>query len=59
VRSSFAGFRFSPDVIVLAVCWYLRDGLGDIGHPVRLCLGPPRWVIGLVGTVGVGSLSRL
>jgi transposase, IS6 family len=26
-RSAFAGFRFSPDVIVLAVRWYLRFGL--------------------------------
>src|SRR6266700_4066 len=27
VRSAFAGFRFPPDVIVLAVRWYLRYGL--------------------------------
>ena len=27
VRSSFAGFRFPPDVIMLAVRWYLRYGL--------------------------------
>ena len=26
-RASFAGFRFPPDVIVLAVRWYLRFGL--------------------------------
>ena len=26
-RSSFAGFRFPPDVIVIAVRWYLRYGL--------------------------------
>src|ERR687884_2253310 len=26
-RSSFAGFRFPPDVITLAVRWYLRYGL--------------------------------
>jgi transposase-like protein len=26
-RSSFAGFRFPGDVIVLAVRWYLRFGL--------------------------------
>lgn len=25
--SAFAGFRFPPDVIVLAVRWYLRYGL--------------------------------
>jgi transposase-like protein len=31
-RSAFAGFRFPPDVIVLAVRWYLRFGLsyGDV-----------------------------
>ncbi len=27
LRSSFAGFRFPPDVIVIAVRWYLRYGL--------------------------------
>jgi hypothetical protein len=26
-RSSFAGFRFPPDLIMLAVRWYLRYGL--------------------------------
>jgi transposase, IS6 family len=26
-QSSFAGYRFPPDVIVLAVRWYLRFGL--------------------------------
>jgi transposase-like protein len=26
-RSRFAGFRFPPDVIVVAVRWYLRFGL--------------------------------
>ena len=26
-RSAFAGFRFAPDVIVVAVRWYLRFGL--------------------------------
>jgi hypothetical protein len=25
--SAFAGFRFPPDVILIAVCWYLRYGL--------------------------------
>jgi transposase-like protein len=25
--ASFAGFRFPPEVILLAVRWYLRDGL--------------------------------
>jgi transposase-like protein len=27
VSASFAGFRFPPDVILLAVRWYLRYGL--------------------------------
>jgi transposase-like protein len=26
-RSTFAGFRFPPEVIVVAVRWYLRFGL--------------------------------
>jgi transposase, IS6 family len=26
-RSAFAGFRFPPEVITLAVRWYLRYGL--------------------------------
>jgi hypothetical protein len=26
-RSAFAGFRFPPDVIMVAVRWYLRYGL--------------------------------
>jgi transposase-like protein len=26
-RSTFAGFRFPPEVMVLAVRWYLRFGL--------------------------------
>lgn len=26
-RSSFTGFRFPPEVIIVAVRWYLRDGL--------------------------------
>lgn len=33
-RSAFAGFRFPPDVIVVAVRWYLRYGLSyrDVGE---------------------------
>jgi transposase, IS6 family len=27
LRSGFAGFRFPPDVIMVAVRWYLRYGL--------------------------------
>jgi IS6 family transposase len=26
-RSAFSGFRFPPEVIILAVRWYLRYGL--------------------------------
>ena len=26
-RSAFAGFRFPPDVIMVAIRWYLRYGL--------------------------------
>jgi len=28
-RSAFAGFRFPPEVIVIAVQWYFRFGLSD------------------------------
>jgi transposase, IS6 family len=28
-RSAFAGFRFPPEVIVIAVRWYLRDVLSS------------------------------
>ena len=28
-RSAFAGFRFPPEVITVAVRWYLRYGLSD------------------------------
>ncbi len=28
-RSEFAGFRFPPDVIAVAVRWYLRYGLSS------------------------------
>ena len=33
-RSSFAGFRFPPEVITVAVRWYLRYGLfyRDVGE---------------------------
>jgi IS6 family transposase len=36
LRSSFAGFRFPPDVITLAVRWYLRYGLSyrDVEEPL-------------------------
>lgn len=32
-RSAFAGFRFPPGVIVLAVRWYLRFGLSYRDYP--------------------------
>jgi hypothetical protein len=48
--SAFAGYRFPPDVILLAVRWYLRFGLSyrdleellaergiDVDHATRLC----------------------
>jgi hypothetical protein len=51
-RSAFAGFRFPPDVIVLAVRWYLRFGLSyrdveelltergvEVDHVTRLPVG--------------------
>lgn len=49
-RSPFVGFRFLPDVIVLAVGWYLRFGLpyrdcavlnvGSRAEGQKLLLGP-------------------
>jgi transposase, IS6 family len=35
-RAAFAGFRFPPDVITLAVRWYLRYGLSyrDVEEPL-------------------------
>jgi hypothetical protein len=39
-RSAFARFRFSPDVIVLAVRWYLRFGLSST--PWLACGVPKR-----------------
>jgi transposase, IS6 family len=32
LRSSFAGFRFPPEVIMLAIRWYLRYGNIRRGH---------------------------
>lgn len=39
-RSSFAGFRFPPDVITVAVRWYLRYGLSyrDIANAAPGCV---------------------
>ena len=35
-RSAFAGYRFPPEVIMLAVRWYLRYGLSyrDVDEPL-------------------------
>lgn len=35
-RSAFVGFRFPPEVILLAVRWYLRYGLSyrDVEEPL-------------------------
>ena len=35
LRSSFAGFRFPPDVIMLAVRWYLPAPRGALSYPQR------------------------
>jgi IS6 family transposase len=57
VSASFAGYRFPPDVILLAVRWYLRYGLSyrdvaellaergvDVDHVTiyRWCSASPR-----------------
>jgi hypothetical protein len=56
-RSAFAGFRFPPDVIVVADRWYLRFGLSyrdveelltergvQVDHVTRLlCLSRGQW----------------
>jgi len=36
VSASFAGYRFPPEMIVLAVRWYLRYGLSyrDVEEPL-------------------------
>ena len=44
LRSAFVGFRFPPDVIVLAVRWYLRFGLSY--RDVELPGSPPHPVAG-------------
>src|SRR6266536_1987530 len=52
-RSTFAGFRFPPDVIIVAVRWYLRFGLSyrdveellaDGARPCRHTVGDRWWV---------------
>ena len=54
-RSAFAGFRFPPEVIVLAVRWYLRFGLSyrDLEELLteRLGRGRPRHGVSLGGAV--------
>ena len=46
-RSAFAGFRFSPEVITVAVRWYLRYGLSYRDVEELLAgtrfQGRPRW----------------
>jgi Domain of unknown function (DUF4157) len=53
-RSGFAGFRFSPDVIMMAVRWYVRYGLsyrdvegaaGGTGHHRGPADHPPELVL--------------
>lgn len=41
-RSGFAGFRFPPEVILLAVRWYLRYGLSyrDVEELLAECCPP-------------------
>ena len=66
-RTAFAGFCFPPDVIVLAVRWYLRFGLSyrdvegllaergiDVDHVTvyRGCSGLRRWSPRLPGLAG-------
>jgi len=46
LQSAFTGFRFPPDVIVLAVRWYLRFGLSyrDVEEQptsTQSCTWPP------------------
>ncbi len=50
--SSFAGFRFSPEAITVAVCWYLRYGLSyrDIEELLpNGAFGPQVHVKGILG----------
>ena len=65
-RSAFAGFRFPPEVITVAVRWYLRYGLSyrdveellaergvEVDHVTVY-----RWVQGGVPRCGVGGRPR-
>ena len=47
-RSSFAGFRFPPEVIMLAVRWYLRYGLSyrDVEELLAEAARPCRHAVG-------------
>jgi hypothetical protein len=54
-----AGQRFTPPgVDRLPPLDLLLISHNHYDHPVRLRLGPPRWVTGLVGIVRMVSLSR-
>jgi hypothetical protein len=43
-RSSFAGFRFPPEVIMLAVRWYLRYSLSYRDVEELLAEAASRWI---------------
>jgi hypothetical protein len=66
--SAFAGFRFPPDVIVLAVRWYLRFGLSyrdveellaergiDVDHVTGGCNVSAHCWSTRPGSAGIGS----
>jgi hypothetical protein len=64
-RSAFAGFRFPPEVIILAVRWYLRYGLSyrDVEElTCEVVTGAARPITGSrreVGGAGWASAARL
>jgi len=35
-KSGFAGYRFPPEVIIVAVRWYLRYGFSTARHRITL-----------------------
>ena len=43
-RSGFAGFRFPPEVIMVAVRWYLRYGLSYRDVEELLAERAERWI---------------
>src|SRR6266545_4425569 len=66
-RSAFAGYRFPPEVITLAVRWYLRFGLSyrDVGELLAERgievdhVSIYRWVQRLAPELGQGSPALL